>query len=86
VIDKIALAANQLPADAAWLFPEYDFESMSLEEHRRIHPSSVHKSTGVTDVWNAWGPGALPAGTGCKRDHEHVKGDRSGDMSTSWGC
>ena len=34
--DEIALAANQLPADAAWLFPEYDFESMSLEEHRGV--------------------------------------------------
>ena len=29
----VTLAANRLPADSAWLFPEYDFESMDLERH-----------------------------------------------------
>ena len=25
-----------MPADAAWLFPEYDFESVSLASHRGV--------------------------------------------------
>ena len=33
---QIALAANQLPADAVLLFPEHDFEPVSLEEHRGV--------------------------------------------------
>ena len=32
-MERVTLAANRLPVDAAWLLPEYDFESMSLEEH-----------------------------------------------------
>ena len=31
--EQIILAKNQLPADTAWLFPEYEFESMNLEEY-----------------------------------------------------
>jgi hypothetical protein len=27
---------NRLPSDAAWLFPEYDFGSMNLQEHRGV--------------------------------------------------
>ena len=30
------LADNHLPADAAWLFPEYDFDTMGLERHKSI--------------------------------------------------
>lgn len=29
----VTLAANRLPADSAWLFPEYDFGSMDPERH-----------------------------------------------------
>lgn len=32
----LALAANGLPAGIAWLFPEYDFESMNLEHHAAV--------------------------------------------------
>jgi hypothetical protein len=28
--------ANHLPADAAWLFPEYDFETIDLELHKGV--------------------------------------------------
>lgn len=31
----MAIASN-LPADTAWLFPEYDFETMDLERHRSV--------------------------------------------------
>lgn len=34
--DLIILAKNQLPADAAWLFPEYDFESMNLKDYQGV--------------------------------------------------
>jgi hypothetical protein len=30
------LADNHLPADAAWLFPEYDFETMTPEHHEGV--------------------------------------------------
>ena len=30
------LADNRLPADAAWLFPEYDFEAMDVESHKSV--------------------------------------------------
>ena len=30
------MAANRLPADSAWLFPEYDSESIELERHRGV--------------------------------------------------
>lgn len=30
------IATKPLPADSAWLFPEYDFEQMSLQQHRGI--------------------------------------------------
>ena len=29
-------AENHLPADAAWLFPEYDFETMDPDHHRGV--------------------------------------------------
>ena len=32
----VTLASNRLPADSAWLFPEYDFESMDLERHSGV--------------------------------------------------
>jgi len=31
-----SLAHNRLPADAAWLFPEYDFDTMGLESHESV--------------------------------------------------
>ena len=34
--DYPVLAANDLPADAGWLFPEYDFETMELVTHRGV--------------------------------------------------
>jgi hypothetical protein len=30
------LADNRLPADAAWLFPEYDFDTMGVESHESV--------------------------------------------------
>ena len=30
------LADNHLPADAAWLFPEYDFETMDIKSHKSV--------------------------------------------------
>jgi hypothetical protein len=30
------LADNLLPADAAWLFPEYDFDTINLESHASV--------------------------------------------------
>jgi hypothetical protein len=30
------LADNGLPADAGWLFPEYDFDTMGVESHRSV--------------------------------------------------
>ncbi len=30
------LADNHLPADTAWLFPEYDFETMDLKHHQGV--------------------------------------------------
>ncbi len=30
------MADNHLPADAAWLFPEYDFDTMHLECHKSV--------------------------------------------------
>ena len=30
------LADHRLPVDAAWLFPEYDFETMTPEHHERV--------------------------------------------------
>ena len=31
-----SLAHNRLPADAAWLFPEYDFDTMDAESHKSV--------------------------------------------------
>jgi hypothetical protein len=31
-----SLADNRLPADSAWLFPEYDFDTMGVESHRSV--------------------------------------------------
>lgn len=30
------LAENNLPIDSAWLFPEYDFESVNLDDHQGV--------------------------------------------------
>jgi hypothetical protein len=30
------LANNRLPADSAWLFPEYDFDTMGVESHKSV--------------------------------------------------
>ena len=30
------LAHNHLPADAAWLFPEYDFDTMDADSHKSV--------------------------------------------------
>ena len=30
------LAHNRLPADAAWLFPEYDFDTMDADSHKSV--------------------------------------------------
>lgn len=32
----LALADNRLPTSIAWLFPEYDFESMDSERHAAV--------------------------------------------------
>jgi hypothetical protein len=32
----VGLAENQLPSDTAWLFPEYKFESMNLEDYSGV--------------------------------------------------
>lgn len=32
----IFLSENNLPIDSAWLFPEYDFERMNLEDYRGV--------------------------------------------------
>ena len=34
--NDIVVAENQLPVDSAWLFPEYDFEAISLRDHRGV--------------------------------------------------
>lgn len=34
--NNVVLAENQLPFDSAWLFPEYDFEAISLRDHRGV--------------------------------------------------
>jgi hypothetical protein len=35
--EEIALSAeNNLPLDSAWLFPEYEFTYMNLENHRGV--------------------------------------------------
>jgi hypothetical protein len=35
--DEILLfAENSLPRDSAWLFPEYEFECMNLEDHQGV--------------------------------------------------
>jgi len=31
-----SLAHNRLPTDAAWLFPEYDFDMMGIESHQSV--------------------------------------------------
>jgi hypothetical protein len=33
---EITLTANRLPAGADWLFPEYEFASMNLRDHRGV--------------------------------------------------
>jgi hypothetical protein len=35
-MQEITLAPNRLPADAGWLFPEYDFECMNPRDHRGV--------------------------------------------------
>ena len=35
-MQELVLAPNRLPADADWLFPEYDFESINLRDHRGV--------------------------------------------------
>jgi len=32
----VQLAENDLPMDTAWLFPEYDFAGMNLEDYRGV--------------------------------------------------
>ena len=32
----VLLAENELPMDSAWLFPEYDFAGMNLEDYRGV--------------------------------------------------
>jgi hypothetical protein len=32
--NRLTAVGGRLPADTAWLFPEYDFEQMDLEQHR----------------------------------------------------
>jgi len=34
--DLPSLADNGLPADAGWLFPEYDFATMDTDSHRSV--------------------------------------------------
>jgi len=34
--DKQPQANNSLPTDTAWLFPEYEFETMNLESHAGV--------------------------------------------------
>ncbi|MDY6874826.1 MAG: hypothetical protein SWK90_01285 [Chloroflexota bacterium] len=34
--DRVTLTANRLPADVAWLFPEYNFESLEAELHQGV--------------------------------------------------
>jgi hypothetical protein len=34
--NALPLAENKLPADAAWLFPEYEFASMDPEHHAGV--------------------------------------------------
>jgi len=34
--NKVTLAGNQLPADAKWLFPEYDFEVMEVQRYSGV--------------------------------------------------
>lgn len=33
---SLTLTANLLPSDTAWLFPEYDFETMDLQQHQGV--------------------------------------------------
>jgi hypothetical protein len=41
--DLIILAKNQLPADATWLFPEYEFESMNLKDYQGVITERILK-------------------------------------------
>jgi len=34
--EESLMTDNHLPADAAWLFPEYDFDTMHLESHKSV--------------------------------------------------
>jgi len=34
--EEIVLAGNQIPEDTDWLFPEYDFERMNLEDYQGV--------------------------------------------------
>jgi hypothetical protein len=36
MFDDTASAAQRLPSDSAWLFPEYDFQAMDLEQHSGV--------------------------------------------------
>jgi hypothetical protein len=36
MVDRLAVAANHLPIDSAWLFPEYEFETIGLEQHASV--------------------------------------------------
>ncbi|HBY93857.1 MAG: hypothetical protein M5U01_29570 [Ardenticatenaceae bacterium] len=33
---NVTIADNHLPADTAWLFPEYDFRTIDLQHHRGV--------------------------------------------------
>lgn len=33
---NLLIAKNNLPMDSAWLFPEYDFENMNLEDYQGV--------------------------------------------------
>ncbi len=32
----VLLTENMIPVDTAWLFPEYEFQSMNLEDHQGV--------------------------------------------------
>ncbi|NIT61189.1 MAG: hypothetical protein GWN00_34790 [Aliifodinibius sp.] len=34
--NTLASIKNRIPDDAAWLFPEYDFEKMDLNRHQSV--------------------------------------------------
>lgn len=36
IAEIVLLAENQIPVDTAWLFPEYEFQSMNLGDHQGV--------------------------------------------------